>query len=272
MTFPFRGIIKLTGSLLRRSWLPLALVTVCLYLLPAWGNKALQTLAFHSYWRGLFISASGGFGPAAWAFIVIFWLLRGLHMSAVTEIALRTAASKPIRPGRLILNAAITAVPILILQFLLEIVVVVGSFLLVVPGLFFGAAFSVVVPAYICEGKSLPEAFRQSFKLTRSRRFPIGALWFSIILVVDLLTGNLLAGAISMESVIHHILPAFSLPVLPMPAALSPFFASPLGVMLTTLASQVYTVALMVLNVAIYLGLRFHKTESADNQIAALFE
>lgn len=273
MTFPFRGIIKLTGSLLQRGWLPLGLVTLCLYLLPAWGNKALQTLAFHSDWRELFISRSGALGPAAWAFIVIFWLLRGLHMSAVTEIALRTAAAKPIRPGRLILNAAVRAVPVLLLQFLLELVIILGGLLLVVPGLFLGAAFSVVVPAYICEGKSWPDAFRQSFKLTQNRRLPVGALWFSIILVAGLLSGSLLSAAHSMEFGVHQLLPTLSLPPLPTPAPLYPlFFASPLGVVVTTIANQVYTVVLMVLNVAIYLGLRFHTSDSADNRIAALFE
>ena len=43
------------------------------------------------------------------------------------------------------------------------------------------------------------------------------------------------------------------------------------GVVLS-LAQQGVYVALMVLNVGIYLGLRFHKTESADNELAAIFE
>ena len=271
MTFPFRGIIKLTWDLLRRGWLSLGLVTLCLYLLPCWGMRSLQTLALHSDWRGLFASESGTFGPAAWVFIVISWLLSGFHMSAVTEIALRTAASKPIRSNRLILRAAITAAPVLLRQCLLELAIVLGSLCLVVPGLFIGAALSVVVPTYICEGKSLPDAFRQSFKLTQGRRLPIGALWFSIMLVADLLSGSLLSVAVSLESIVHQVMPTFSLPPLPAPAPLAPFFTSPLGMAVTMTVDKVYTVVLMVLNVAIYLGLRFHKAGS-DNQIAALFE
>ncbi len=270
MTFPIKGILKLTGDLLRRSWLPLVLVTL-VSILPTlafrYGNEAL----FHSPWRDVFISPSG-FGPTAWAFIAISWFARGFHMGAVTEIALRTAASKPIRPRRLLLSATVNALPILLLQALLGFIITVGSLLLVVPGLFLGAAFSVVAPTYICEGENIFEAFRRSFKLTSPWRLSIGALWFAIILVEGLLTGALLSAAISMESDIHQILPTFSLPPLPSPAPISPFFMSPLGMVLTTIASQVYAVALMVLNVAIYLGLRFHKTASADNVLAAIFE
>ncbi len=271
MAFPIRGILKLTGDLLRRAWLPLLLVTL-VYLLPSKAIWLAQKLAFNSNWRGAFVTHQGTFGPAAFAFIAITWFLRGFHMSAVTEVAVRTAASKPIRPGRLILTAAITALPILLLQTLLGLAIMVGSLFLVVPGLFLGVAFSVVVPAYICEGKSLPEAFRQSFKLTQGRRLPIGALWSSIILVGGLLNGSLLTAAAAAESIIRRTLPMVPLPSLPLPPPVSPVFTSPLGMVLTTLASQGYVVVLMVLNVGIYLALRFYKTDPAENQIAALFE
>ncbi len=270
MAFPIKGILKLTGDLLRRSWLPLMLVTF-LHLLPEWLTKFGQGLFMSPALRDAFVSPRG-FGPVAWALIAVSWFLHGFHMSAVTEIALRTAAAKPTKLSRLMLSATVYAVPVLILQALLKLIIVAGSLFLIVPGLFLGAAFSVVVPAYICEGKSLPEAFRQSFKLTQGRRLPIGALWFSIILVMDLLTGSLLSAATSLEYAVHQILPALSLPPLPLPEPPSPFFVSPLGKVLTTLAWQVYIVALMVLNVGIYLALRFHKTDSTDNQIAALFE
>ena len=270
MTFPIRGILKLAGNLLRRSWLPLVLVTL-VHLLPKLVTQLLQGLVLGEPWRDAFIT-SNGFGPAAWALIAVSWFLHGFHMSAVTEIALRTAATKPIKPGALILSASVNAIPILLLHTLLEIVIAIGAVFLVVPGLFLGAAFSLVVPVYVCEGKKMVEAWSQSFRLTSGRRLPIGALWFSIILAVGLLTGSLLSVGISLEAVVHQFIPTLSLPPLPSPAPLSPFFTSPLGMMLSILASQAYVVVLMVLNVAIYLGLRFHKGDSANTQIAAIFE
>ena len=271
MTFPIRGILKLTATLLRRSWLPLTLVTLCLYLVPAWGIKFVQTLAFHSSWRGAFIS-DHGFGPAAWTLIVISWLLHGFHMSAVTEIALRAAASKPIRPRQLLLNAAVNAVPVLVTQFLLEVILVTGGILLVVPGLYLGAAFSVVVPTYVCEGKNIPQAFRQSFKLTKHRHLPIAGIWLVIFLIYGWASGSLLSIASLIEANVQRLFPALSLPLLSLPEPMWPFFSTPVGMALSTLVHQGIYVTLMVLNVAIYLGLRFHKTDSADNEVAAIFE
>ncbi len=270
MTFPIRGILTLTRRLMGGGWLPLVLVTL-LYLLPVWAVQYGQSFVMHSALRDVFFSAQG-LGPAAWIFIAISWFLRGFHMSAVTEIALRTAASKPIRPGRLLLTATVNALPVLLLQTLLELIVAVGGVLLVVPGLFLGAAFSVVVPTYICEGKNIFEALRQSFKLTQHRQLPIAALWLAIFVVYGLATGSLYAVGTTMEAAVHWILPSLSLPFIPRPDPSSPFFSSPLGLLLGSVGRQVACVSLMVLNVSIYLGLRFHKTDSADNEVAAIFE
>lgn len=268
MTFPFRSILKLAGDLLRRSWLLLMLVTL-ISLLPVWVHQYGQEFIMHAAWRDLFFSPRG-FGPIAWALIGLSWFSRGFHMSAVTEIALRTAASKPVKLRQLLIKATVNTLPVLGFQLLLELITIVGGIFLVVPGAFLGAAFSILVPVYVCEGKSIPEAFRRSFNLTRHRRFPIACVWFAIFLIYSLATGSFISDVSMMEAAIHRLFPTLQLP--PMPEPFLPAFSSPAGQLFYTLVNQGLHVALMVLNVSIYLGLRFQKNEPADNHIAALFE
>jgi len=265
MTFPIRGILKLTADLLRRSWMQLTLVTlVCL--IPV-GINLLGSSFIPPGGLGPLFFSGRGFGPIAWALIAFSWFLHGFHLSAVTEIALRTAASKPIRARRLLVHAVGRAIPILVAQWLVKLIIFAGGLLLVVPGLFLGAAFSVTVPAYVCEGKSLPDAFRRSFDMTRNQRLPIAVLWTIILLTYGIVSGTMFQEADLIEGALHGLFPALPLPPLPQ---LAPLVR--LGRALGPPFYDAILVAFMVLNVGIYLGLRFGATKSSDNDLAEIFE
>jgi len=265
MTFPIKAVFRLTGKLLLQGAVPLALVTVLLGYLPR------QALHY-----GLF---SLRYTPLA-AFIVAVPLIMGnvllavnqlisaSYVAAVSEIVLRTAAGKPLRPGRLLINALVNAFPTMVIQFALQIAALLGVLLLVVPGVFIGVALSVVVPTYICEGKGIIESFRRAFELTKGRRWGIFGTWLTVRLISFIVFPNTVLSPINAGfAVMRRLVPTLPLPYLPPGIEYGPATATVLGfiaILITTLT--------IVLNTAIYLTLRVHTTDKgSDNRAAEIF-
>lgn len=264
MTFPIKGIFQLTGKLLRQGVVPLALVTVLLYYLP---QQALHygLLSLGRTELGALIVSAPMFSGSV--LLAINQLLSAFHVAAVSEIALRAAAGKPLRARRLLINALVNAIPVLAIQLALQITILVGVAFLVVPGVFLGVALSVVVPAYVCEGKGVIEAFRRSFQLTDGRRWPIFAIWLAIKLACLVVIPNaFLSQVFTLFRLVHWLAPTLSLPDLPQGLQYGPFVGSLIG-----FGQILITMALVVLNTAIYLTLRFHKPDPGAKTIAEIF-
>jgi len=268
MAFPVKGIFKLTGKLLRQGAIPLMLVTVGLYFLPVFGLRYGSAFLIRIAWGSFLMADDGGLGILGLTTVAINWILNAFHMSAVTEIALRTAAEKPVRPGPLIITALVNAFPVLIMQVALELITGVGAWLLLIPGLFLGAALSIVVPTYVCEGKGIVEAFRRAFRLTQDRRWPIAATWLAIGVPLYIFGGHFLLSEITTWLTLpHQWVPAIPMPPLPV----RPYIDG-LSLFAIQIGRMAINTVLIVLNVAIYLTLRFSKTDQGDNRVAEIFE
>jgi len=269
MTFPIKAVFRLTGKLLRQGALPLVLVTVLLYFVPVMAAHFGALFLVGTEWVSFLVPVPGRLGPLALALYTINWFLNAFHMAAVNEIIMRTAAEKPVRPGRLIINALVNTFPVLIIQVALELITGVGAWLLLIPGLFLGAAFSVVVPAYVCEGKGVIEAFRRSFQLTSGRRLPIAIFW----LVIGLAIYASVSDFVLPEVTNWLLTPHRWVPAIPGPPYLPPVprFEEPVR-SLARLGRMAFTTALIVLNATIYLTLRFSKADQGDDRIADVFE
>ena len=266
MTFPIKAVFMLTGKLLRQGAVPLTLVTVLLYYLP---RKALHPdfmWMMHTELGRLILSHTV---IAGYVLLVLNQFISAFHLAAISEIALRTAAGKPLRWNRLLLNALVNAVPVFAMQFALQIATVLGVLLLVVPGVFVGVALSVVVPTYVCEGKGIIESFGRAFRLTEGRRWGIFAIWLVVRLMSFAVFPNSFLPQVSgLFGVIHWLAPAFPLPELPPGTDYGPTAAIAFDFLLTLI-----TAILIVLNTAIYLTLRFHKAKkSGDDHVAEIFE
>ncbi len=266
MTFPIKAVFRLTGKLLRQSAIPLALVTVLLGYLPHTAvHYGLQSLM---YTRLGAVIVSAPF-VAGNVLLVINQFISAFYLCAVSEIALRTAAGKPLRPGKMLIDALVNAVPVMVIQFALQTATLLGVLLLVIPGVFVGVALSVVVPTYVCEGKSIVDSFRRAFRLTKGRRWGIFGIWLSIRLISFVVFPNTLLSPVnSAFAVVRHVAPTFSLPDVPAGIAYAPATATALGFVITLI-----TTLTIVLNTAIYLTLRFHSPDQGKNtRIAEVFE
>jgi len=266
MTFPIKAVFRLTGKLLRQGAVPLALVTVLLYYLPQLGLR-----------YGLYSLAGTGLGAiivsapmiSGWVLLAINQFISAFHLAATSEIGLRTAANKPLRPGRLMINALVNAVPLMVIQFALQTATLLGVLLLVIPGMFIGVALSVVAPTYVCEGKGIIESFRRAFELTKGSRWGIFGIWLSVRLISFIAFPNtILSPMNSAFAVVRRLAPTFSLPDLPHGIEYGPGTTTALGFVITLI-----TTVTIVLNTAIYLTLRFHSPDQGKNRrIADVFE
>jgi hypothetical protein len=142
------------------------------------------------------VSAAGG--------LVVTFL--GLVITMLAGFGVQAAlvkAVQDIRDGRVdlsvgeTLSAAVPAVlPVAAAAILASIVITIGLFLLVVPGLVLITIWAVIVPVIVIERTGVLAAFERSRQLVRGRGWPVfGTLVISwiISLVVDILLGFLLA-------------------------------------------------------------------------------
>ncbi|WP_443751252.1 hypothetical protein [Asticcacaulis solisilvae] len=266
MTFPIRAVFGLTGKLLRKGAVPLALVTVLLCYLPQQAlHYGIASLAYTEVGR-IILSAPVITG---WVLLAVNQFILAFHLAAISEIALRIAAGKSLRPSKLLINALVNAIPLMVTQFALQTATLVGVLLLVIPGVFVGVALSVVVPTYVCEGKGIIESFRRAFQLTKGRRWGIFGIWLSIRIISFVAFPNTILSPVNaVFALARRLAPTLPLPDLPLGIQYGPATTTALGFIITLI-----TTLTIVLNTAVYLTLRFHSPDQGNNtRVADVFE
>lgn len=251
MLFSLQTILWRTSVLLQRGAGTFALATLGLYLLPG-----LLIRASVGGTSGLTARVQSGILPA-YALLVFpaLWLVNIIYVAVMTDIALRLAAGRPVTPAAVFGGAIRNAFPLLLLYCLLLLGFLLGSALLVVPGIFFAVAFSVAVPVYVGEGKGILRALKRAFELTKGRRGQIFILWLCVAFVV-------VVGAVMDIAVVRAG-----------PWVSGPSFTRTAIWFLTALVHDLIYGCIVVLNVCVYLALRDDKKETGgDVRIAAVFE
>ena len=100
----------------------------------------------------------------------------GLATALLVQLAYDAKLGRPLQPGRYVAPALRAAIPIAVLMLIAGILTGIGFVLLVVPGLWLYAVFSLVAPAVVIEGAGFGGLGR-SAALTKEYRWPIvGAL------------------------------------------------------------------------------------------------
>ncbi|MEL6204000.1 MAG: hypothetical protein AAFR47_01635 [Pseudomonadota bacterium] len=133
---------------------------------------------------GFFVSAL--FGLIAYSLMVSVFVL----------LAYDAKLGRPARLGGYFGAALPVIVPTIVLSVVMWILIVFGFLLLIVPGLWLAALFSVVIPAIVIERAGY-SALGRSAQLTKGYRWSIVgvyAVMFLIVIVVSLILGAVIAG------------------------------------------------------------------------------
>ncbi len=118
--------------------------------------------------------------------MLVNFLAYAILIGAMVLLAYDAKLGRSARTGTYIRAAFANAVPIFLLTILFTILSTIGFFLLVVPGLWVYAVFSVFVPAIVIEGAGF-KALGRSRSLTKEYRWPIIGLLFVIGLIMIVL-------------------------------------------------------------------------------------
>lgn len=185
-----------------------------------------------------------------------FWLAYGVTMllflvevGAITHGVINHLAGKKVSLGAMVAAGMRRALPLLLVGLLCYVLVVLGTVLLVIPGIWVACALAVAIPAVVVERPGVFGAIKRSFAITKGKRFAV----FVVYLV-------LFAVMIAVVSV-GTVLPM-------MTASFSPL----LGFVLGQLVNAVFGTLLWVAPSVVYHDLRVAKEGVATAQLAAVFE
>lgn len=121
---------------------------------------------------------------AGWAATVV---LSVVQAGAVTYGTVRHLHGERASLGRMLAVGFRRGLPVVATGFLLWLAVVLGSILLIVPGIIVMVASCLAIPAAVVERPGVVGAIRRSFALTRGSRWPLFAAGLAIMMVVWLL-------------------------------------------------------------------------------------
>jgi hypothetical protein len=265
MQFSIRTAIRLTISIIGRSFVPFAAIAIVVYALDKVLHYAMEA-AVYSDLGSAFISDTGGLGPLSYVLIAVGHLLLAFQAGTVTDITLKTANAEPVQLVQVLRNGAITAIPVLIFTWLFALGSVLGAVLLVVPGLFFATAFSIVIPVFVSERKHIIPAFSRAFELTQGHRWKIFVAWF----VIGTLT-YLLSHMINRQPLLFELNPFFP-DVFPEARNVDPMADNLLFIFGFQAASSLLVTFKVALNTVIYLALRKAKEATPEPKVAEIFE
>jgi hypothetical protein len=122
--------------------------------------------------------------PLVMASGVVTMLLWLVAAAALTSGSIQFLAGRRPSVGALLRVGLGRAIPVFVAGLLAGLLAVVGSVLLLVPGIIAFCATSVAIPAVVAESRGPIDAIRRSFRLTRGRRSSI-ALAFLVMGIVD---------------------------------------------------------------------------------------
>lgn len=186
------------GSILSRTW-RILLKKPFLF----WGLTLMGTLV-----PAIVESLYPGSPSVNFAMRVLAMMLSLIFTGAIVYAAFRTLRGEPVSIGESISRGMARFAPLFGASLLASLGILVGSLLLIVPGLILMCVWSVIIPVCVVERLGVMDSMRRSAVLTRGYRWPIFALLlisivFSV-LVVWLVTfcaalfGNLLVLGIVM--------------------------------------------------------------------------
>lgn len=241
----------------------------------AWAFSLLTLLSSLPLWAGLFLSGlpvpgvtvpqPNPFDPAALAAAspapgtpsAAFWLgylgtmlLFLVEVGAITHGVIHHLAGKRVSLGAMLGAGARRALPLLAVGVLCYVLVVLGTLLLVVPGVYVACALAAAMPAVVVERPGVFGAVKRSFAVTKGKRFAV----FLVFLVLGAVaTGAMVFG--------NFVLPALTAP-------LSPLVGVVAGALLNLFLGTLVWVAPGV----VYHDLRVAKEGVATAELAAVFE
>jgi hypothetical protein len=126
------------------------------------------------------------------------------------------------------------APPVVVTGLLVWIAVLLGTLLLVVPGVILMVATSLALPATVVERPGARGAFRRSLALTRGRRWPLFAAGLVVLVVVWLLAGIVQVGATAAVALV--LPPRFAMAALLVSSQLGNALLSPLPLVALSVA------------------------------------
>jgi len=114
------------------------------------------------------------------AVLPVMLAMAAVQMGSLTYGAVQHLAGRPVRFGAMLSAGFRRLLPLIGACLVSYLVVMAGSLLLIVPGLFFGCAVTVAIPAVVIERTGPIDAIRRSWELTRGYRFTICGAWFAL--------------------------------------------------------------------------------------------
>jgi hypothetical protein len=249
-------VISRTFSTWRRHLVVFSLLTVVadlpIFLIPLLGGGPVP---------GVTAPSANPFDPAAAAAVPTpgpaFWLGWGLTMllflveaGAITHGVINHLAGKRVSLGAMVATGLRRFLPILAVGLLAYVIIVLGTVLLVVPGVIFACALAVAVPVAVAERRGVFGAIGRSFALTKGKRFAIFVAFLVLVVVSAGVT----------------ILSSFVLPLL------TASFAPMLGTVLGLAVNVVFGTVLWTAPGVVYHDLRVAKEGVATAELAAIFE
>lgn len=106
------------------------------------------------------------------AVVLLSWTISGIVTAAIVQMSYDARLNRPVKLGRYVAATIRNLPAIVVLSVVASLLSTLGLALLVVPGLWLYAVYSVTVPAIVIEGSGF-RALGRSAELTRNYRWPI---------------------------------------------------------------------------------------------------
>ncbi len=121
------------------------------------------------------------------AVVLLSWTISSIVTAAIVQMSYDARLNRPMKLGRYIAATIRNLPAIVVLSVVASLLSTLGLALLVVPGLWLYAVYSVTVPAIVIEGSGF-RALGRSAELTRYYRWPVFLALALILLFVILIT------------------------------------------------------------------------------------
>ncbi len=255
MPFTFGNAFNRFFRLLGGNFGPFALIGLICTILPAMALAYVQfTYMGINQADPTWIQKLAHFTPQLWAYVGVGWLVMMLFnlmsLSAVTEVSILRSVDKPVNYGAVIGNALKNAIPLLIVEILLVLLLLCGFVLLIIPGIFFMLCTCVAVPAYVGQPSiGIIGALQKSFALTRNHRWALLLLFIVMGILSSVVSGALVGTTMTFPGGITAL-----------PSLLTRGFIS-----------GIFALLGHVLSASIYVSLREDKEKTTPDAAASVF-
>lgn len=179
-------------------------------------------------------------------------VLRALVQGCLVRATIADSEGRKAGFGECLIAAAARALPLIGASFLFVLGLALGMILLIVPGVMFAIAFSVVAPVVVEERIGVIEAFRRAATLTRGARWKIFGLGLLILVLIWLIEAIVGVVAVLM---FRQGTDNFSAPIM--------VFDIVIGTIIATFSSTIQT--------ALYVELREWKEGPATRRLDEIF-